>query len=398
MADRPAFFILITIALDALGFGIVIPVEPGLVMQVGHVPASDASFWLGAILTAYSAMQFLAAPVLGALSDCYGRRPVLLASLAALGVGSALTTIAPSLFWLFMVRMFTGATSGNTAAAAAYLADVTPPGQRAQRYGWVGAMYGLGFVLGPAFGGVLGEYGVRVPFLASASLAACNVAYGLLILPESLPPERCRAFDWRRANPVGTWATIFTSGPARRLGFAWCCLWFALGAQQTSFILANQMRFHWNTMQNGLVLAAAGLASAATQGLLERRSEARIGLRRTALAGLALSTLGYLFYAFAFSKWIMFPGVLILALGALANPAVQSMLSTSAGAKYQGEVQGALSSLEGLMAVAAPVAMGGLFEFCTRGHSALHFPGAPFLLAAIVCGAGGIVLFTARGG
>ena len=387
---------MVTVALDALAFGVVIPVEPGLVMRLGHISAGDASFWLGAILTTFSTAQFAAAPVLGGLSDRFGRRPVLLASLAAQGLAALASAFAPNLFWFFLIRAAAGAGSGNTAAASAYLADISTPEQRARRFGWVGAMFGLGFVLGPAAGGLLGGVSVRLPFLVSAGLAGCNVLYGLAALPESLPADRRRPFRWGGANPFGALRGAFAGGGAWRLGFAWCCLWFALGAQQSSFILANQMRFHWNTRDNGLVLALAGIASAITQGLLVGRAQSRLGRRRTALAGLGCSALGYFFYAFAASRWIMFPGVLILALGALGNPSLQAIFSARAGSRRQGETQGALACLQGLMAIIAPLATGALFTVATRPGAALHFPGAPFLLAAIVCTAGGFVLIGAK--
>ncbi len=383
-------FIFVTVGLDALGAGVVVPVLPDLVMRVGHVAAGAASFWLGAILTAYSLMQFVAAPVLGGLSDRFGRRPVLLVSLAALAASMLLMAQARSLLALLLIRLFAGAMSGNTAAATAYIADVTPPAQRARGFGMVGALYGLGFVLGPALGGVLGAAGPRLPFYASAVLVAANVVYGWLVLPESLPPQRRRSFSWRRANPFGSLGMVFSTPATLRLGAAWCCVWFAIGAQQSSFILANEMRFHWNTMQNGLVLALAGIASAVTQALLVGTAVARFGPLRTARLGMACLTLGYLGYAFASTRWIMFPAVLVLALGALCNPAVQSMLSTAAGPRRQGEVQGGLEALQGLMAASGPLLMGWLFEQATRGTA--HFVGAPFLLAAAICVAGFVTL------
>ncbi len=389
-----AIFIFVTIGLDALGAGVVVPVLPGLVMRAGHIAAAAASFWMGAILTAYSMMQFAAAPVLGGLSDRFGRRPVLLVSLVALAISMVLMAQARSLLALLLIRLFAGAVSGNTAAATAYIADVTPPAQRAAGFGMVGALYGLGFVLGPALGGVLGAAGPRLPFYVSAALAAANAAYGFLVLPESLPPQRRRGFSWRRANPFGTFGVVFANAATLRLGVAWCCVWFAIGAQQSSFILANEMRFHWNTMQNGLVLALAGIASAGTQSLLVGRTVAWLGPAGTALLGMACLTLGYLGYAFAFTRWIMFPAVLILALGALCNPAVQSMLSTAAGPQRQGEVQGGLEALQGLMAGCGPLLMGWLFEQATR-HAA-HFIGAPFLLAAAICMVGFFALWSGR--
>ncbi len=387
MKDRRASapFILGTIALDALSFGIVIPVLPNLVAEVAHAPASQTSFYVGALFAVFSLMQFLCAPVLGGLSDRFGRRPVLLLSLGALGINSLLWVWVHDLGWLFAMRVFAGLFSANLATASAYIADVTPQEQRARYFGLLGAMFGFGFVLGPVLGGVLGHIWIRLPFLVCAGLIGCNVLYGAIILPESLPPERRRRFDWRRANPFGSLLSVGRDPSTLRLVFAWCCGWFAIGAQQTSFILANQLRFGWDTLDNGLALALGGVTQVLVQGLLVRRVIERLGQRGTALAGYGFSVAGYLIYAFAASPEMMLAGVPVLALGALAGPPVQSMLSQTAGASRQGEIQGALASLQGLALVAGPLVMGSLFAAATRPAQALHFPGAPFLLAALTC-------------
>lgn len=378
-------FILGTVALDALSFGIVIPVLPDLVAEIAHAPASQTSFYVGALFAVFSLMQFLFAPVLGGLSDRFGRRPVLLVSLAALGINALLWVWVDDLRWLFVMRVFAGVFSANVSTASAYIADVTPPEQRARTFGLLGAMFGLGFVLGPVLGGVLGQSWIRLPFLVAAALIGCNVLYGLLVLPESLPPERRRRFDWKRANAFGSLLALGVDRATLRLAFAWCCTWFAIGAQQTSFILANQMRFGWSTLENGLAMALGGATQVLVQGVLVRPVIARLGPRRTALAGYGFSVAGYLFYALAASPWTMLAGVPVLALGALAGPPVQSMLSLKAGPLHQGEIQGALSSLQALTLVAGPLVMGSLFAAATRPGLALHFPGAPFLLAGAVC-------------
>ena len=389
-------FILGVIALDTLSFGIVIPVLPNLVAQVAHASASTASFYVGALFAVFSLVQFLCAPVLGGLSDRFGRRPVLLVSLAALGLNSLFWVWVDTLAWLFAMRVFAGLFSANASTAAAYIADVTPPEQRARYFGLLGAMFGLGFIAGPVLGGVLGEFWIRLPFLVAAGLIGCNVLYGLIVLPESLPVERRRPFDWRRANPFASLKAIGLQSAPMRLAFAWCCTWFALGAQQTSFILSNQMRFGWTTLDNGLVLAAGGAAQVLVQGVLVRRVIARLGERRTALCGYGFSVAGYLVYSLAFRPWMMLAGIPVLALGALAGPPVQSMLSAAAAANRQGELQGALASLQSLMLVVGPLIMGTLFADATRPGQALHFPGAPFLLASLICLCGLLVLYGGR--
>jgi DHA1 family tetracycline resistance protein-like MFS transporter len=376
---------LVTILLDALAFSIVIPVTPDLIKEIGHIQPAQASFWLGALLTAYSAVQLFAAPVLGGLSDRYGRRPVLLACLAALGLSSLATVFVQSLAGLFVIRMFAGLAAGDIPAAVAYIADISSLEQRAKRFGLVGAMFGLGFVAGPGVGGLLGGVWLRLPFVVAAGLSACNVIYGALVLSESLAPENRRQLTWQDANPFAAMRAVLVDGKTLRLAFSWCCFWFALGAQQTSFILANEMRFHWSVLQNGLALALAGVFGAITQSVLVGRAITRFGLKGTALLGIGFSAAGYVFYAFAFSPWILFPGILVLSLGSVGNPAIRSMLSQSVGPTRQGEVQGAMSGLQALMAIAAPVAMGTLFAGATLPGGMLHFPGAPFALSACVC-------------
>ena len=385
MAKRSASvgFILATLAIDALGFGIVVPVVPGLVRHLSHQSASGASIWVGALLAVFSVTQFVAAPILGGLSDRFGRRLVLLLSLSGVCANYLMLAWAPSLGWLFAGRLIAGATAANVSAATAYIADVTPPQRRAQRFGLVGAMFGLGFVLGPALGGVLGAYGLRLPFLAAAALAFCNVLYGLFVLPESLPRERRRPFSWQRANPVGSLGIILSEPAFRRLGVAWCCAWFALGAIQSSFVLSNNLRFGWGTRENGFALAAVGVAQALVQGLLVRRVVPWLGERRAAQTGYVLAACAYAAFAFAPAGWVIYVGVVLQAFGAIAGPAVQAMLSAVAGPDRQGETQGELASLQGLTAIVSPLTAGWLFGAFTGPAAPVHFPGTPFLVSTL---------------
>ncbi len=387
-------FILATIALDALSFAIVIPVVPDLVMRIGHLQRDQASVWLGIVFAAFSLMQFLCAPIAGGLSDRYGRRPVLLISLAALGLNALLWVWVPNLWWLVGLRLVAGALAGNISAATAYVADVTPPERRARAFGLVGAMFGLGFVAGPALGGWLGSIWLRLPFLVSAVLIGANVLYGLLVLPESLPPERRRRFSWARANPIGSLSLFAANGWTFRLGLAWCCGWLAIGAQQSSFILANQMRFGWTIAGNGAALALGGIAQALVQGLLVSRATRRIGARRTAIVGFVFAILGYAAYAVAATPPILVAAIMLTAFAALSNPAIQSLLSTAAGPSRQGEIQGGLSSLQGLSMVAGPTTTGLVFELATWPGGRLHWPGAPFALAGLACVAGLLAVVT----
>jgi DHA1 family tetracycline resistance protein-like MFS transporter len=304
-------------------------------------------------------------------------------SLAGVGVNYLLLAWAPSLIWLFIGRMIAGATAANAATATAYIADVTPPRLRAGRFGLVGAMFGIGFVLGPALGGWLGSYGLRIPFMVAAGLAACNVLYGLFVLPESLPPERRRRFEWGRANPLGSLRVITASPNLWRLALSWGCTWFAMGALQTTFVLANQLRFGWDTRHNGMALALAGLGSAVVQGLIVRRLIPRLGERRTALIGSSLTVVAYLLIAFAPFGWVVLLGIVVQSSGAITNPAVQGLVSAAAPADRQGETQGALSSVQGLTAIVSPLVAGSVFAHFTGPYALVLLPGAPFVVSAL---------------
>lgn len=389
-------FIIATLIIDALGFGMVVPIVPELVVKLSGLSISGASVWVGALLAAFALMQFLCAPVLGALSDRFGRRPVLLLSLSGICINYLVLAWAPSLAWLFVGRLIAGATAANASTATAYIADVTPPALRAARFGLVGASFGTGFVIGPAFGGLLGTYELRLPFLVAAVLAGCNVLYGWLVLPESLPAERRRPIEWRRANAFGSIHVLAQNHRFARLAFAWCANWFALGALPSSFVLANQTRFGWNTENNGLALAMAGLGSALVQGLIVRRIIPILGEKRTAVTGAICTSCGYLAMAVAPAGWVVLAGIALQAAGAIATPAIQAMVSATASADRQGETQGALSSLQGLTAIAAPIVAAGLFTMFTHRNTLFFFPGAPFLASSLACCLGCLVIMYLR--
>ncbi len=376
-------FIFVTLVIDALGFGLVVPIVPSLVLQLSGMTVSGASMWVGWLLSAFALMQFIWAPVLGGLSDRFGRRPVLLLSLVGICINYIILAWAPSLIWLFLGRLIAGATAANAATATAYIADVTPPQKRAAQFGLVGAMFGIGFVLGPAVGGVLGAYHLRLPFAVAAVLAGCNVLYGLFVLPESLPRALRRPFNWRRANPVGSLRVVMASRNLGRLAIAWGCSWFALGALQSTFVLANQVRFGWDTRHNGLALALAGLGSAIVQGLLVRRLIPRLGERRAAMIGTSLTLVAYLLIALAPFGWVVALGIMLQSLGAITGPAVQGLVSTSAAADRQGETQGALSSVQGLTAIVSPLVAGSVFAMFTGTAAPILLPGAPFVVSAL---------------
>jgi DHA1 family tetracycline resistance protein-like MFS transporter len=376
-------FILITLIIDALGFGLVVPIVPALVLKLSGLSVSGASEWVGLLLTAFALMQFVCAPILGGLSDRFGRRPVLLLSLSGICANYLMLAWAPSMTWLFIGRLIAGATAANAATATAYIADVTPPAKRAGQFGLIGAAFGIGFVVGPAVGGLLGSYGLRVPFLAAAALAACNVLYGVFVLPESLPPDLRRPFDWSRASPLGSLHLVMANRNLARLAIAWGSIWFALGALQSTFVLANGERFGWDTQQNGLALAVAGLGSAVVQGLLVRRIVPALGERRAAIIGGIIVAAGYLCIGLAPFGWVVILGIVLQSLGAITSPAIQGMVSAAAAADRQGETQGALSSVQGLTAIVSPLVASHVFALFTGQGAILLLPGAPFLVSVL---------------
>ncbi len=381
-------FVLVTLGLDALGTGLIAPIVPGLVRTLAHLSAPSAAPWVGALIAAYAATQFLMAPLLAALSDRFGRRPVILLSVTGLGLDNLLLVFAPNLWWLFAGRLVAGATSANVAAATAYIADVARPEDRSRLFGLIGATFGAGFVVGPALGGLLGAHGLRLPFLAAACLALLNALFGLFVLPESLPRERRRTVQWAHANPFGLLAVILRDRALGRLALAWSCSWIGLGAIQSSLVLFTGIRFGWGAEFNGLLLAGVGLSQAVVEGLMLRPVVDRLGERRVAIAGYALGAAGYATLSVAFTGWMVMPAIVLMALGGLATPSVRAMVSGRNDAEHQGEMQGVLSAVEGLTAVFAPLLTAALL-YAAVSHG---FPGAPFAAAALSAVAAGILL------
>jgi DHA1 family tetracycline resistance protein-like MFS transporter len=384
--------VLITLALDALGVGIIAPIVPGLVRQLAHLPPERAAPWVGALIAAYAAVQFFAAPLLGELSDRFGRRPVILASVFGLGCDYVLLAVAPNLWWLFVGRLIAGATSANVAAATAYIADVSSEEDRPRLYGLVGATFGAGFVIGPAMGGLLGSYGLRLPFVAAAALSFINIGFGLFVLPESLAVENRRSLTVARANPFRLLARIARDRGLTRLATAWSCTWIGLGAVQSCLVLFTGYRFGWGPLLSGITLAGVGLSQAIVEGLLLGYVNRRLGERRTAMLGYVCGALGYGALTLALAGWTLMPAVVLIALGGLATPSVRAMVSGRGEANTQGEMQGVLAAVEGLTAVFAPLVTAGLFYAFTNHAVPLTFPGAPFALAALSAMVAGLLL------
>lgn len=380
---RPALrFIFLTLVLDILGIGLIVPVLPKLVEHFQHGNVSQAAGTFGALASVYALMQFLFAPVFGALSDRFGRRPVILISLLGSGLDYFLLAFAPSLAWFFVGRVIAGITGANFSAAYAYIADISPPEKRAANFGLVGAAFGLGFILGPALGGILGEHGLRVPFIAAGCLTLLNWSYGLFVLPESLGRENRRAFSWARANPVGALADLAKHPMLIGLAAAFFVLNVAHQVYPSTWALYTGHRYSWTPKLIGWSLAAVGLCAALVQGGLVRRVIPKLGEHRAILIGVLFATLAFIGYALVPRGWMVYPLIAVGALGGLATPALQAVVSKGVGADQQGGVQGALSSLNSLAGIIGPALATGLFSHFVKTRPPV--PGAAFFGAAVL--------------
>jgi len=386
-------FIVVTLFLDVLGLGIIIPILPQLVVEFTDGDASQGAVYFGFIASSFAAMQFLFAPVLGSLSDRFGRRPVILIALFGFGVSYILMGLAPSLSWLFAARIFAGITGASFTAANAYIADVSDASNRAQNFGMVGAVFGLGFIAGPALGGVLGHFGPRIPFFASAAIVLVNLGYGFLVLPESLAPEHRRAFSLARANPLGG---VLALGKYKIVaGLAVVFVLVSLGQRglETVWVLYTRYRYGWMELENGLALALVGVMAALVQGVLIRKIVPRIGERRAVIIGLSITTVAMVMYGLASAGWMMLVVVVVGAFGGggIAAPAIQGIVAGSVPPSEQGSVQGTLTSLVSLTAIAAPLIASQLFAAFTGDAPPLHLPGVPFFAGALFTAIGLVV-------
>jgi DHA1 family tetracycline resistance protein-like MFS transporter len=375
-------FIVIVLLLDTLGIGLIIPVLPSFLASFVHGDLADASRFYGVLVSIYAGMQFVFAPVLGALSDRFGRRGVIFASLLGAGINYVLTAFAPSLPWLFAGRVVAGITGASFSAATAYIADVTPPAKRAQGFGVIGAALGVGFIVGPAVGGLLARFDMRAPFLCAAALNLLNLAYGVFVLPESLRREDRRPFSFARANPFGAFAA-FARGPVM-LGLTGTimCGYLAQWILQATWALYTQQRFGWTPFDVGLSLTVVGVSSAIVQGGLVRAILPKLGERRALLVGMTLSIVGFMSFALATHAWILYATIFPFALGGIAGPAIQAMLSREVLASEQGELQGSLVSLQSVAAILGPLMGTRLFSRFAPESAVPHVPGAAFFAAA----------------
>lgn len=378
-------FIFVTLLLDVLGFGILIPVAPRLVAELDAKGEAHGAEMYGLLVATYAAMQFVFAPILGGLSDRFGRRPVILLSLLGSAIDYVAMALSPTLWFLFVTRALNGVSGANMTACAAYIADVTPPEKRAAGYGMMGAAFGIGFVIGPVLGGVLGEHDIRLPFYVAAGLVALNFVYGVFVLPESLDPRHRRAFDWRRANPVGSLARLARFPLALGMAMAMFFLNLATFGLHATWVLYTAHRYQWSPRDVGLSLMVVGLGSAIVQGGLARKLIPMLGEKASWLAGVGLAVLAYLGYGFATQGWMIYAIIGAASLGAIAGPAGQSLLTKTVRPDEQGELQGALTSLQCVAQVVGPLIATWLFAYFIGPQAPAYVPGASFLFGALLC-------------
>tara|TARA_Y100000768_G_scaffold271943_1_gene208012 strand:- start:812 stop:2029 length:1218 start_codon:yes stop_codon:yes gene_type:complete len=377
-------FIFITIFIDITGLGIIIPIIPSLISELIDGSISEAAMYSGWLMFSYATLQFLFAPILGGLSDQYGRRPVILLSLLGFGINYIVLAIAPNIIWLFIGRIFQGIMGASLTTASAYIADISTPEKKAQNFGLIGAAFGLGFILGPVIGGYLGQFGSRVPFYAASIFTLINLLYGFLILPESLKKENRRKFDIKRANPIGTLLSL------RRYplisGLLLCIILFNIAqhATHSTWSFFTIEKFDWDEKLVGYSLGFIGILAAIVQGGLIRIIIPKFGKVNSLYIGMSFYIIGLLLFTIADESWMVFAFAIPLSLGGLCGPALQGIMTNQIPDNEQGEFQGGITSLISLTSIIGPLLMTNLFSLFTSNNNLIYFPGAPFLLAAIL--------------
>ncbi len=375
-------FIFITMLIDITGWGIIIPVIPKLIKELIHGDISEAAKYGGWLTFAYAITQFLFAPLIGNLSDKFGRRPIILISLFAFSMDYVLLAFAPTITWLFIGRIIAGLTGASITTASAYIADVSTPENRAKNFGMIGAAFGLGFIIGPVIGGLLGQFGSRVPFYAAACLCLLNFLYGYFILPESLPIENRRNFNLKRANPIGAFMNIRKRPSLYGLLFSLFLVYVASHSIQGNWSYFTMYKFHWDEKMVGISLGVIGLLVGLVQGVLIRWINPILGNEKSIYVGLGLYTLGLTLFAMATESWMVFVFLIPYCLGGIAGPAMQAVISSKVDATEQGEIQGTLSSLMSASTIIGPPLMSSVFYYFTHNEAPFKFAGAPFVLGA----------------
>jgi DHA1 family tetracycline resistance protein-like MFS transporter len=367
---------------------------PKLISQLKHVDISTASRYGSFLMFAYAAVQFVCAPVLGNLSDKYGRRPILLFSLFGFGIDYLFLALAPSYGWLFVGRVIAGITGASFTTGAAYIADVSTPENRAKNFGMIGAAFGIGFIIGPMIGGLLGNIGPRIPFYAAACLALLNWIYGYFVLPESLDAAHRRAFDWKRANPIGSLLHLKKFPAIRGLAISILLIYLAAHAVMSTWSYYGIYRFNWDERMIGISLAIVGLLVGLVQGLLTRVINPKLGNEKSIYIGLSLYSVGLLLFGMSTHTWMMFVFLIPYCLGGITQPALQSVMAGHVPRNEQGELQGGLTSLMSLAAIIGPILMNNLFFYFTHDNAPMKIPGAPYFLGSILMFCSALIAFS----
>lgn len=388
-------FIFFTLLIDVTGLGLIIPVLPKLIETlIGNDDISIASQWGGWLTFAYAIMQFIFAPVVGALSDQFGRRPVLLLSLLGFGIDYIFLSFAPTIGWLFVGRIIAGITGASFTTASAYIADISAPEDRSKNFGLIGAAFGLGFIIGPVIGGLLGSYGPRIPFMVAAGLSLVNALYGYFVLPESLAKENRRRFDWRRANPLGAFFQLRKYPSIGGLVVSLVLIYIAAHAVQSNWTFFSIEKFGWSEKIIGISLGMFGILIAIVQGGLIRVINPKLGNEKSVYVGLLLYALGLFLFAFASQSWMMFLFMVPYCLGGIAGPALQAIITGHVPSNEQGELQGVLTSLMSATSIIGPPIMTNLFAYYTKPSAPVHFPGVSFLLGSVLMLLSSIVAYS----
>ncbi|MEM8568638.1 MAG: TCR/Tet family MFS transporter [Bacteroidota bacterium] len=377
-------FIFITLLIDVTGIGIIIPIIPDLINELTGASVSESAAVGGWLVFAYAIMQFIFAPILGGLSDQYGRRSIILISLFGFGVDYIFTALAPTLIWLFAGRIIAGIMGSSFTTASAYIADISAPDERAKNFGLIGAAFGLGFIIGPSIGGIFGDYGTRVPFYGAAGLTLVNWLYGFFILPESLAPQNRRKFSWKRANPVGTLVQLKKYPVIIGMAGSLMLIYIAGHATQSTWAFYTKELFDWNPAWIGYSLTFVGIMVAFVQGVLIRWLMPLLGQNKSVYIGLFLYAIGFLLFGLATKEWMMFAFTVVYTLGGIAGPALQGIMSNEVPPSDQGELQGGLTSLISVTSIVGPPLMTSIFYYFTSPNPfGVYLPGAAFFLGAL---------------
>ena len=379
----PVVFIFITVVLDSMGIGIIMPVLPDLIREVGNVDLSQAALWGGMLTVVFAINQFLFSPTLGGLSDAIGRRPVLLVALFVMAVDYLIMGFAQSMWLLFVGRFIGGITAATQSTAAAYMADISSHEDKAKNFGLLGAAFGVGFVLGPMLGGLLAEFGSRAPFFAAAAIAFANMLFGYFVVPESVTKDNIRTFEWRRANPFGAFAQMKKLPAIMPMLIVFLLLSIAFFVYPSVWAFFGRAQFNWDARMVGLSLAAYGFGIVIIQGVLIRPILKRFGERVTALFGMCIHLLTFLAYPLMTETWHVFAYLPISVFSAVAVPALQGLMSNNVPKNTQGELQGVMSSLTAIATIVSPFVMTRVFSHFTREDSAIYLPAAPFIVSAL---------------